>query len=79
LTTSEAYRYAYNRCYELLDYRAGCRIETRVKKARDRAILGGLSKSQVNQITALNVIDADKRLKEIFDKIISELVIKFVV
>lgn len=64
--------------YKELERRAGCNLEMRLRNLRARMLASGASKTAINEACKLDVIAEDKKLKEIYSKIIQELYIKHV-
>lgn len=64
--------------YKELESRAGVNIEARLRNLRARMIEAGKSKSKINEACKLDVISEDKKLMEIYSKIVQELYIKHV-
>lgn len=64
--------------YKELERRAGCNLEMRLRNLRARMLASGASKTAINEVCKLDVISEDKKLKEIYSKIIQELYIKHV-
>lgn len=67
----------YGELYKELDKRAGCDIQTRTRNKRARKENEGCTKKELDSITKLTVIEEDKRLREIFSKIVTEYEIKY--
>lgn len=67
----------YGELYRELDQRAGCDIQTRTRNRRARKANEGGTKKEIDAITKLTVIEEDKRLREIFSKIVSEYEIRY--
>lgn len=63
--------------YRTLEEKAGCSLKRRLEHMRERALLAGSSKSRVDSFNFLDVIDEDKKLKEIYIGIINKLYIKY--
>lgn len=64
--------------YKLLEQRAGVKLERRLLNKRARMLVEGMSKSAIGKINKLDIIDEDKKLREIYAKIVSEYYIKYV-
>lgn len=73
----EPYRSVRNLSYEKLEKRAGCNLNIRLTNRKERAISKGMSKSYVNKISKLDVIQDDKRLLEIYLQVVKEMAIQF--
>jgi len=63
--------------YAELENRAGCDLKTRLNHRKDRMRDDGYAKTRVNSINTMDIIEDDKKLKEIFSKIVSEYEIKY--
>ena len=66
-----------NEMYQLLEQRAGCDLSTRVRNMRARVQNQGGTKTAIDKICKIDVIESDKKLKEIFSKIVAEYEIKY--
>lgn len=65
--------------YISLSARARCDLEVRLKNMRDRLSKQGYSKTAQSNINKLDVIEADAKLKEIYNSIVREMYVKYVV
>lgn len=63
--------------YRELERRAGCDLGTRLRNLRNRLSDKGGTKTEVEKLCKMDVIESDKRLKEIFSKIVTEYEIRF--
>lgn len=63
----------YRQAYDLLEYRAGADLEVRVRNKRNRLEQNGATKTAIKKVTYLEIIDEDKRLREIFTAILREM------
>lgn len=63
--------------YEVLEHRAGCDLSTRLRNKKQRMADNGCTKTQINNVNKMDVIEEDKRLREIFSKVVSEYEIKY--
>ena len=63
--------------YEELDNRAHVNLNQRLKNLKSRKLLEGSTKSSVEKLNNMDVIEADPRLREIFAKIVTEYEIKY--
>lgn len=70
------YREVREESCKLLEERGRCKLSIRVKNLQDRLREQGATKTAVNKINRIDVIEADPRLKEIYSGIIRELSIK---
>lgn len=64
--------------YKLLEQRAGVNLEVRLDNKRLRMLKEGMSRTAINQANKIDIIDSDKKLREIYGKIVSEYLIKYV-
>ena len=62
--------------YDILEYRAQCRLDIRLSNLRARLAEAGASKTKINNTSKLDVIESDCRLKEIYTSIIKEMAIQ---
>lgn len=63
--------------YLELERRAGCDLNTRLRNKRNRMVEDGCTKTKVNALNKMDVIEDDKKLREIFSKIVTEYEIKY--
>ena len=68
----------YEQIYALLEDRAGADLEARLRNRRKRMEQNGSTKTAVKKITKLDIIEDDKKLKEIFTSILREMSAKYV-
>lgn len=68
---------AWSESYKRLTDKAGCRLDTLLKNAKQRAAESGASKSKVKAISKLSVIADNKRLKELYITCIREMMIAY--
>ena len=66
-----------NQMYSDLEHRAGCDLGTRLRNMKHRMENTGATKTAINKIRKIDVIESDKKLREIFSKIVSEYEIKY--
>lgn len=64
--------------YKLLEQRAGVDLDRRLDNRRLRMLKEGMSKTAINHANKIDIIDSDKKLREIYGKIVSEYLIKYV-
>lgn len=64
--------------YKLLEQRAGVDLDRRLDNRRLRMLKEGMSRTAINQANKIDIIDSDKKLREIYGKIVSEYLIKYV-
>jgi len=62
--------------YQVLEDRARCRLGVRLSNLKDRKRNQGASKTELNETCKLDVVEQDKRLKEIYTAIVKELAVK---
>lgn len=62
--------------YKLLEERASCNLNIRLENLRKRMAAEGATKTSINNANYLDVIEADKRLTEIYINIVNQLYIK---
>lgn len=63
--------------YQELELRAGCDLNTRLRNKRNRMAENGCTKTEINTLNKMDIIDDDKKLREIFSKIVTEYEIKY--
>ena len=63
--------------YAELERRAGCDLSVRLRNNRSRMMDSGCTKTEINNLNKMDIIEGDKKLREIFSKIVSEYEIKF--
>ncbi|MDY7990656.1 Rha family transcriptional regulator [Paenibacillus polymyxa] len=61
------------RSYEMLESRAKCDLNRRLRNLRDRLQETGATKTKISETNRLDVIEADPKLKEIYTTIVKEL------
>lgn len=71
------YREIRRQSYDILENRARCRLNIRLNNLRDRLVEAGATKSKINKVSILDVIEEDARLKEIYTSIVEKLIIKY--
>lgn len=64
--------------YKLLEKRAGADLKRRLDNRKVRMMNEGASATAIGKIGKIDVIDEDKKLREIYGKIVSEYLIKYV-
>ena len=74
---STDFRFLRAEMYNELDRRAGADIHTRLRNMKDRMTEQGSTKTAVSNLNLMDVIEDDKKLREIFSKIVSEYEIKY--
>lgn len=73
----EEFRMLRTEMYTELERRAGCDLNTRLRNKRKRMAENGCTKTEINSLNKMDVIDDDKKLREIFSKIVTEYEIKY--
>ena len=68
----------YEQIYALLEDRAGADLEARLRNRRKRMELNGSTKTDIRKISRLDIIEDDKKLKEIFTSILREMSAKYI-
>lgn len=63
--------------YSELERRAGCDLSTRLRNKKQRMHDAGCTKTEIENTRKIDIIEEDKRLREIFTKIVSEYEIKY--
>lgn len=63
--------------YSELEHRAGCDLATRLRNKKQRMSESGCTKKEINDYNRMDIIEEDKKLREIFSKIVSEYEIKY--
>lgn len=66
-----------NQMYTELERRAGCDLGTRLRNLKQRMQDAGRTKTAINNTRKIDVIESDKKLREIFTKIISEYEVRY--
>lgn len=76
--SGKTYQDVRTEAYSVLEERAACDLNARLRNLKQRYFDRGETKTKINSLTRMDVIEQDKRLKEIFSAIVRELTIKFV-
>lgn len=63
--------------YSELERRAGCDLNTRLRNKRNRMAENGCTKTEINTLNKMDIIEDDKKLREIFSKIVAEYEIRY--
>lgn len=63
--------------YTELECRAGCDLSARLRNKRQRMANKGLTKTEINNANKMDIIGEDKKLREIFSKIVQEYEIRY--
>jgi hypothetical protein len=67
-----------NESYKMLEDRARCDLNKRLRNLLDRLEENGATRTQINKTSKMNVIENDPRLKEIYTSIVKEISIRYV-
>lgn len=63
--------------YQMLEEQGNCILSRRLDNRKARMALAGSSKSAINKISALDVIEEDKKLISVYIAVIKELAVKY--
>lgn len=63
--------------YAELERRAGCDLNARLRNKKQRMADNGCTKTEINNANKMAIIEEDKKLREIFSKIVSEYEIRY--
>lgn len=72
-----AYQEIQTAIYNEVDRRAGSSLKTRLTNLKNRMAYEGASKTKIRNTNKLDVIDNDKRLKEIYLAVVKDFAIKY--
>lgn len=75
--TDRAFSLLRTEMYSELEKRAGCDLGTRLRNKQKRMEDNGRTKSEINNLNKMDIIEEDKKLREIFSKIVTEYEIKY--
>ena len=67
----------YVEMYKELDRRAGVDTARRLMNRRERMRVDGISQTNIRKVTRMDIIQEDKKLRAIFERILSEYEIKY--
>jgi len=70
------YQAPRNEAYETLKVKGACRPKILVENLKSRALKNGMSKSKVDKLCILDVLENEPRLKEIYISIVKEMGVK---
>lgn len=76
-STSTPFNLLRTEMYCELERRAGCDLSTRLRNRKQRMTDNGCTKTEINKLNRMDVIEEDKKLREIFTKIVSEYEIEY--
>lgn len=71
------YREVRAESYKLLEQRAGVLLERRLDNKKVRLLKEGASQTAIKNTRKIDIIDEDKKLREIYSKIVSEYLIRY--
>lgn len=71
------FRSLWSEMYAELDRRAGSDIDTRLRNRKERMRNEGYTKTAVSNLNKMDIIESDKKLREIFSKIVAEYEIRY--
>lgn len=71
------FRSLWSEMYVELDRRAGSDISTRLRNRKERMRNEGYTKTAINNLNKMDIIESDKKLREIFSKIVTEYEIRY--
>ena len=74
---ADKFRQVRSESYKLLEQRAGVNLDRRLDNKRARMLKEGASKTAIGKTGKIDVIDEDKKLREIYGKIVAEYLIKY--
>jgi anti-repressor protein len=77
-TVNKDYQAVRTESYQILEERAHCLLNTRLRNLKDRLLESGATKSKLNMTTKMDVIESDPKLKEIYTSVVKEMTIKYV-
>lgn len=63
--------------YAELERRASCDLNSRLRNRKQRMADNGCTKTEINNVNKMDIIEQDKKLREIFSKIVSEYEIRY--
>lgn len=63
--------------YERLNTKRPCRLDQKVRNAKGNAATAGATKTQINAINKLTVIENDKDLRPVYEAVIREMLIAY--
>jgi prophage antirepressor-like protein len=72
-----SYKDVRRESYTILNERMGVSVDVRLKNARARMYESGYSKTQIEKLNVLDVIDQDKKLVEGYMAIVKDMAIKY--
>lgn len=75
--TDKSYNVLRTEMYGELERRAGCDLSARLRNKRNRMLENVCTKTETNNLNKMDIIENDKKLREIFSKIVSEYEIRY--
>lgn len=76
-STDKQFNVLRTEMYAELEHRAGCDLNTRLRNKRSRMQENGCTKTEINNLNKMDIIEESKQLREIFSKIVAEYEIKY--
>lgn len=70
--SDKPYREMWDEMYKVLESKAGCDLGKRVRNLQSRMADRGCKRTDINNVNKISVIENDKKLREIFAKIVSD-------
>jgi hypothetical protein len=71
------FREVRSESYKLLEQRAGVNLDRRLFNLKARLMQAGNSKTIIDKANKMDCVEEDKKLREIYSKIVSEYLIKY--
>ncbi len=71
------YKGTYSECFDLVDKRAGVSLKRRLDNRRKRMTIEGVSKTNCEQFSHIDVIAEDKKLVEVYLAVVKDMAIKY--
>ena len=75
---SNDYQAIRHETYDILESRAHCDLDRRLRYMRDRLADQGATRSKINALTKIDVIEQDPKLREIYTSIVKEFSVRYV-
>jgi prophage antirepressor-like protein len=75
-STGKDFKALRQESYEILESRAGCKLDRRLTNLKSRLTERGETKAKINSTNKLDVIESDNKLKEIYTMIVKEISIR---
>ncbi|MDF2651390.1 MAG: Rha family transcriptional regulator [Paenibacillus sp.] len=77
-TENKNFQALRNESYKMLEDRAHCDLDKRLRNLIDRLQQSGATKTQISKTSKMDVIENEPRLKEIYTAIVKELSVRHV-